>query len=211
MFSSARGLTGVAAGFQSVYNATRASSLYNVISADAFLTNQVSILNQGNTAEYQLFLGAGAVDGTNAVTGTLWTNSNKVIYDADLVISNAEKLSDKPYASGLIAYASIFKALAIGNLAMFWEKVPAGIGANINFVTRTEGFAQAIATLDKALAAVNAAAISPSFIANVPAGIDIVNTLHALKARYSLFAGNYSQALTSANAVDLTKKISPEF
>ncbi|MDP4265221.1 MAG: RagB/SusD family nutrient uptake outer membrane protein, partial [Bacteroidota bacterium] len=36
--------------------------------------------------------------------------------------------------------------------------------------------------------------------------IDIVNTLHALKARYSLFTGNYSQALTEANAASLTIK-----
>src|SRR5688572_8815999 len=77
VFSSARGLTGVATGLQRVYSAGRASSLYNVVTADAFLTNQVSILNQGNTAEYQLFLGAGSVDGTNTILGGLWTSSNK--------------------------------------------------------------------------------------------------------------------------------------
>lgn len=49
-------------------------------------------------------------------------------------------------------------------------------------------------------------AISASFISNVPAGIDITNTLYALKARYSLAAGLYAQALTAANLVDLTKK-----
>ena len=206
VFSSARGLTGVATGLQRVYSAGRASSLYNVITADAFLSNQVSILNQGNTAEYQLYLGDKAIDGTNGVLGALWTSSNKIIYDADLVVTNAEKLADKAYASGLIAYSSIFKALAIGNMALFWEKVPEGIGANVNFISRVDGFTQAIATIDKALAAVSAAAISPTFISNIPAGIDIVNTLNALKARYSLFAGNFAQALTAANAVDLTKK-----
>ncbi len=206
VFSSARGLTGVATGLQRVYSASRASSLYNVITADAFLTNQVSILNQGNTAEYQLFLGGGSVDGTNTILGGLWTSSNKIIYDADLVITNAENLADKAFASGLIGYASIFKALAIGNMAMFWEKVPEGIGANINFIDRVDGFNQAIATIDKALAAINANAVSPAFVSNIPAGIDIVNTLNALKARYSLFAGNFAQALTAANAVDLTKK-----
>jgi len=206
VFSSAKGLTGVATGLQRVYSAGRASSLYNVITADAFITNQVSILNQGNTAEYQLFLGAGSIDGTNTILGGLWTSSNKIIYDADLVITNAEDLADKAYASGLIGYSSIFKALATGNMAMFWEKIPEGIGANINFIDRVDGFTQAIATIDKALAAINAAAISPAFLSNVPAGIDIVNTLNALKARYSLFAGNFAQALTAANAVDLTKK-----
>ncbi|HET7899137.1 MAG TPA: RagB/SusD family nutrient uptake outer membrane protein, partial [Flavisolibacter sp.] len=54
--------------------------------------------------------------------------------------------------------------------------------------------------------AINANAISASFLSNIPAGIDIVNTLNALKARYSLFAGNYQQALTAANAVNLKVK-----
>jgi hypothetical protein len=206
VFSSPKGLTGVATGLQRVYSAGRASSLYNLVTADAFLTNQVSILNQGNTSEYQLFLGGGSVDGTNTILGGLWTSSNKIIYDADLVITNAEALADKPYASGLIGYASIFKALSIGNMAMFWERVPEGIGANVNFISRVDGFTQAIATIDKALTAISGAPISSAFISNVPAGIDIVNTLNALKARYSLFAGNFAQAITSANAVDLTKK-----
>lgn len=122
VFSSPKGLTGVATGLQRVYSATRGSSLYNLISADAFLTNQVSILNQGNTAEYQLFLGGGSVDGTNTILGGLWFFSNKIIYDADRVIISAEELADKAYASGLIGYASIFKALSIGNMAMFWGK-----------------------------------------------------------------------------------------
>jgi len=206
VFSSPKGLTGVATGLQRVYSAGRASSLYNLITADAFITNQVNILNQGNTAEYQLFLGGGSVDGTNTILGGLWTSSNKIIYDANLIISNAENLADKAYASGLIGYASIFKALAIGNMAMFWEKIPEGIGSNVNFISRVDGYAQAIATLDKALAAINSAAISPAFLSNIPLGIDILNTLNALKARYSLFAGNFAQALTFANAVDLTKK-----
>lgn len=206
VFSSPQGLTGVAIGLQRVYTAGRASSLYNRVALDGLLTNQLIVLNQGNTSEYQLQLGGGSVDGTNTILGGLWTSSNKIIYDADRVITNAANLSDKGYASGLIGYATIFKALALGDLSMFWEKIPAATGQNVNFVDRTEGFTRAIAAIDNALAAITAAPIAATFLANIPAGIDIINTLHALKARYSLFLGNYTQALTSANAVDLTKK-----
>jgi starch-binding outer membrane protein, SusD/RagB family len=76
----------------------------------------------------------------------------------------------------------------------------------VTFIDRIEGYKKAISILDDALSAVSANAISSSFLSNIPAGIDIVNTLHALKARYSLFAGLYSQALAEANLVDLTKK-----
>src|SRR5438105_4340286 len=204
--NSARGLTGIAVGLQRVYTAGRAASLYNLVTADGFVTKQLNIINQGNTAEYQLYLGSGSVDGTNTILAGFWTNSNKLIYDANNVIDNAPKLTDKGYASGLIAYASIFKALALGNMAMFWDHVPDTIGINVAFVSSDDGFNKAIAVINNALAAVNANAISAIFQSNIPAGIDIVNTLHALKARYSLNAGNYAQALTEANAVDLTKK-----
>jgi starch-binding outer membrane protein, SusD/RagB family len=206
VFSSARGLTGVVVGLQRVYTLGRASNLYNHITVNGLTTNELIVVNPGNTAEVQLAAGGNLVDGNNSILTTFWTTSNKVIYDADLVLTNAANLSDKSYASGLIAYAAIFKALAIGDLAEFWEKIPAGTGAEITFIDRIDGYKKAIATLDQALAAVNANPISPAFIANVPPGIDIVNTLNALKARFSLFAGLFSQALTAANAVDLTKK-----
>lgn len=206
VFTTAQGMTGVAVGLQRVYTNGRASSLYNKITMDGLLTNQLIVVNQGNTSEYQLQLGAGSVDGTNTILGGLWTSSNKIIFDADNVISNAENLGDKSYASGLIGYSTIFKALALGDLAMFWEKVPTSIGDRVGFTDRADGFTRAIAAIDKALGLINANAISPSFLANIPAGIDIPNTLQALKARYSLFLGNYTQALTAANAVNLTSK-----
>lgn len=206
ILSSANGLTAVSTGLQRVYSLGRGSSLYNVVTANGFITKELKLLNQGNTAEYQLSQGGTVVDGTNTMLAGLWTNSNKIIYDADRVIENATNLPDKGTASGLIAYASIFKALSIGNLSMFWEHVPAEIGTKVSFISRMDGFKMAIQVIDNALAAVNSNPISASFLSSIPAGVDIVNTLHALKARYSLFSGDYAQALASANQVDLTKK-----
>jgi hypothetical protein len=205
-FSSAQALTGVVIGLQRLYTVGRASSLYNRVTLNGLLTNELIVLNQGNTSEYQLQLGGGSVDGTNSILGGLWTTSNKIIFDADNVITNAANLGDKKYASGLIAYATIFKALALGDLSMFWEKIPANNGLNVAFVDRLQGFAKAITVIDNALAAINANAISSAFITNAPSGIDILNTLHALKARYALFLGNYSLALTEANLVNLAAK-----
>lgn len=206
VFSSPQGLTGVAVGLQRVYTAGRASSLYNRVTINGLITKELTVLNQGNTGEYQLQLGGGSVDGTNTLMSGLWTSSNKIIYDADKVIEGAKALSDKNYASGLIGYASLFKALALGDLSMFWEKVPAATGANVSFIDRAQGFAKAITTIDEALTAINASAISAAFTANVPAGISIPNALHALKARYSLYTGNFTQALNEANAASLTVK-----
>src|SRR5688572_10567286 len=206
VFSSPQGLTGVAVGLQRVYTAGRASSLYNRVTINGLVTKELIVLNQGNTGEYQLQLGGGSVDGTNSLMSGLWTSSNKIIYEADKVIEGANGLTDKGYASGLIGYAALFKALALGDLAMFWEKVPDGTGDDVGFIDRAQGFSKAIAAIDNALTAINANPISPAFIANVPAGISLPNALIALKARYSLYTGNYAQALASANAASLTVK-----
>lgn len=204
--SSPQAVTGIAVGLQKKYATNRAGTYYNLVAANGFTTFELRLLNVGNLPENQLNTGGGSVDGTNTILLNVWSASNKIVFDANNVISYAQKLTDKGYASGLLAYTSIFKALSIGTMSMFWPEVPEGIGQNVGFIDRKEGFKQAIALLDEAIAAVNANAISPAFLTNIPAGIDIPNTLLALKARYALYIGDYTQALATADKVDLTKK-----
>ncbi|MES2374329.1 MAG: RagB/SusD family protein [Bacteroidota bacterium] len=209
VLSSAKGLAGVAVGIQRTYASGVA---YGLSDANGLTTNETILLNRGNTSEAQLTDGGNLVDGTNGLLGNIWTTSSKVIYDANNVISGAAQVTDKGYASGLIGYATIFKALSMGAQAELWEKVPDTIGTTATaFTDRITGYTRAIASIDKALAAISANAISTGFLSDVPAGLDIVNTLYALKARYALFSGNYSVALAAANAVDLTKKSTMNF
>lgn len=207
------GLTGVAVGIQKLYSNSRAGSLYNLVCANGFSTFELSNRNTGNVDETNLFNGGQFVDGNNAVLGNLWATNMKVIFDANNVINYAEKLGDKSYASGLIGYASIFKALALGGLAECWEQVPdtVGIGLQPKFVSRSEGYARAIAALNKALAAVSANPVSADFLGRIPAGFEIPNTIQALRARYLGFAGNHAAALAAANAVNLTSRSEMRF
>ncbi len=206
VFTNAKGLTGVAVGLQRVYTLGRGSSLYNLITVNGLITNELFVVNTGNTGELQLGTGGTAVDGNNSILTTFWTSNNKTIYDANKVIAGAQTLADKNFASGLIAYANIFKALSIGNLAQFWEKVPAGIGTSVTFIDRMDGFKAAITALDEAQAAIAANAMSASFLSTIPSGIDIPNTINALKARFQLYSNQLPAALASANLVDITKK-----
>ncbi len=209
VLNSVQGLTGVVVGLQRAYTLGMASPVYNTVTINGFTTGELILLNAGNTAELQLSTGGGSVDGTNTVLSSLWATSNKIIYDADNVITGANQLTDKGYASGLIGYATIFKALAIGNMSMYWEKVPSGIGtvgSPTTFIDRTAGYTRAITAINSALTTIQTTPVSTTFYTNVPAGIDIFNTLNALKARYALFSGDYPTALSTANAVDLTKK-----
>ncbi|WP_443937352.1 RagB/SusD family nutrient uptake outer membrane protein [Pedobacter sp. MW01-1-1] len=204
VLNSAKGLTGVTVGLQKSYSTTRPGLLYASMSLNGLTTNELISINSGNTAEERLAAGGTLVDGTNTILLNVWTGANKIIYDADNVITNAANLADKNYASGLIAHASIFKALALGNLSEYWENVPTGTGQNVTFMPRAQGYSKAISVIDNALAAISANAISTSFLSNIPAGFDIQNTLYALKARYALFLGDYALALSTANQVDLS-------
>lgn len=208
-FSTPRGLAGVAVGLQNVYSNGRLSAVYTGITAAGALTNEYRLMNAGNTDEANLFVGGSVVDNLNGIVGNMWTWNNKIIYDADNVLAGANGLGDKNYAAGIIAYTSIYKALAIGNLAMFFEQIPASPGTQAGpalFQSRIDGFKRAVTTLRTAQTTLAANAASAAFFANVPASVTtpfLNNTISALIARYSLFAGDYAAAITAANAVDI--------
>lgn len=205
------GLTGVAIGVQKQFSVGRQSPLYNLVTANGFSALELRLQNAGNVDEFNLSVGGANVDGNNGVLSNLWAQSLKVIFDADNVINNAQLLGDRNYAAGLIGYASIYKALALGTLSMYWERVPDTIGVNVNFVPRAQGFAKAIATIDRALAFISTNPISAQFLSNLPTGVEIPNTLQALKARYLLFSGNYAAALAAANQVNLSVRSTMNF
>ncbi|HMH24548.1 MAG TPA: hypothetical protein VK563_22360 [Puia sp.] len=215
-FSSPNAITDVAVGLQNWYTNGRGGLVYNTITAGGLLGNELYVVNAGNTDEAQLGTGGGTVQGTNGIATGMWAVANKIIYDADSVISQTNKIvTDKNYASGLIAYASIFKALAIGDMAMFWDHVPDGISeklgvSHVGFVTSQAGFTNAVNVLNNAITVVTANPVSAAFLNNIPhvgtSTIDILNTLYALKARFALFAGDYPTALAAANSVNLTVK-----
>lgn len=206
VLNSAKGLTSVAIGLQQWYTSARTSLVYTRVSGSGILTGELNVVNAGNTDEAQFQTGGSTIPNTNALVTGIWTVSNKVIYDANNILTNMKVVTSPSYASGLIAYTSIFKALAIGDLAMFYDHIPDTTGNNVTFITSAQGFTKAVNVIDNALAAIAANPISTSFTSAIPAGIDIQNTLYALKARYALMAGDNATALAAANNVSLTVK-----
>jgi len=95
VFSTTQGMTGVVVGLQGLYSTNQTSSIYNKTAITGLTDNELILLNAGNVAELQFVTGGGAVDGTNTDLAGLWATSNKIIYDADLVITNAANLPIK--------------------------------------------------------------------------------------------------------------------
>jgi starch-binding outer membrane protein, SusD/RagB family len=205
VFANARGMVGTLVGAQRTMSMTVVPQM---ISANALTTGEAIVVNVGNLSEANLVAGGASVDGNNGILGSLWISNCKIIFEADNVLRVASNVADLNYRSGLIAYASILKANALGNLSMFWEQVPDTIGAPVasptTFIPRAQGFAKAIGILDQAISTIAANAPSATFINDIPAGLNIANTLQALKARYALYTGNFAVALASATAVSRT-------
>jgi hypothetical protein len=94
---------------------------------------------------------------------------------------------------------------------MLWEKIPDSVGQAVGFIDRIDGFKKAVAVINNGIAVHNANAPSTLVLSRLPANINIINTLYALKARYSLYAGNYADALAAANLVNLSTRSVLEF
>lgn len=199
------GLIALANGLQYRLTVGRASPMYALPSAIGLTTKELKVLNAGNTDELNLEAGGAAVQGNNSLISNLWNQSHLVRANADNILNNTAKVADAGTRSGLTAYASIFKALALGNLAMGWEQSPITTAENAPFVARTEVLKNAVSILENA-ATTLATAPSTNFTSRVVSGIDLTNTVQALIARYSLMLGDYDKALAAAAKVDLTKR-----
>lgn len=209
VINSADGLITLCNGLQYRYTTTRVGVIYNAVAAGGLAGRELRVLNAGNTDELNLEQGFTGVQGSNAVVRNLWSTSQVVRANADVVLSNAERIGFQSanIKSGVVAYASIFKALSLGTLAQFFEQTPVTTGTNAPFVSRTQALSVAVQQLETAATTFTSASVAAELTNTrfVP-GIDIPNTIQALIARYSLFAGDYDKALAAAGRVDLTKR-----
>ena len=205
--SSPDGLMTLSNGLQYRYTTGGALSVLYASTAGAGLTTREQfVLNVGNLDEANLAVGAGNVSNINSVVRNLWTQSHLVRSNAELILANTGVVSSAGTKSGIVGYASIFRALSLGTLAMFFEQSPVTTGENVPFVPRAQVLKEAISTLEAAATQVASAPVSAEFAGKVVTGIDIPNTIQALIARYALFSGDYDKALAAVAKVDLTKK-----
>ena len=199
--SDVDGLVALANNLPLRYSVGRQSPGYTIITVGGLTTRELTVLNAGNLDEDQLQRGGLGVDGANAVSRNLWAQLNLVKGNSDLILNNLSKVSDPGFKSGLQAYASIYRALAIGTMAQFWQQVTVETATNAKFVPRDEALRQAIALLETAQATINSTPISAAFNARMVTGLDIPNTISALIARYALFVGDNAKAIAAANRV----------
>ena len=204
--SDVDGLVALANNLPLRYSVGRQSPGYTIIAVSGLTAKELTVLNAGNLDEDQLQRGGLGVDGANAVSRNLWAQLNIVKGNSDLILNNLNKVTDPGFKSGLQAYASIYRALAIGTMAQFWQQVTVETATNAKFVPRDETLRQAIALLESAQTTISSAPISATFNARIVTGLDIPNTINALIARYALFVGDNAKAIAAASKVTTTSR-----
>ncbi|MBD2714931.1 RagB/SusD family nutrient uptake outer membrane protein [Microvirga sp. STR05] len=207
VLTNSDGLITVCNGLQSRFTTGGAlSPLYNTVAAGGLSTRELTVINVGNIEEFNISLGAGNVTNLNGVVRNLWTQCQLVRANADLVLANAGNAADPGTRSGIIAYASIFRALALGTLAQYFQQVPIATQTNAPFVDRIQVLQSAVTQLEAAATQLASAPVSADFNSKIIGGINLPNTVQALIARYSLMAGDYDKAIAAAGRVDLASR-----
>jgi starch-binding outer membrane protein, SusD/RagB family len=208
-------LMNLCAGLQRRFTIGRQSPLYNAPIGGAYSVYALNTLNAGNTAEAAAQTGKGALQPNNSISTQLWTQNLLLKVEAETVLDNLTVAVDPADKVGLKAYASIFYALSLGTMAQFFEQIPLTKSLNATFSPRADALAKAIAALESVDADLTTLTPSAKFLAKVPAGIDIKNTVKALLARYynmqSMVTGTYNaasgnKAISFAQAASLTVK-----
>ena len=200
--SSVDGLAGLCNGLQYRYAVGRQSPLYESFGASGLSSLELRVINSGNTDEAALETGGAGVVNTNAIVSQLWTQSLLLLKESNKVLDNLGVATDPGVKSGLQAFASIYKALALGTLATFFQQAPITIGDNQPFVDRKAVLQAAVSVLETAEASVSANAISSVIAGKLASGMDIKNTVYALQARYNNMLGDYVKSVAAANKVD---------
>lgn len=207
VLTTAAGLRALAIGMQGRLGNAMEETIYvpGLVSGELGNTNAT----QSTTREFQLFPTASAnsaIEETNVDLLDIWTKNYLVVKSANDIIGNIDNVGFAPGTkAGMLALAKLHKAMAFGNLIEAFEKIPVDNVPSPTFVDRPTALTAILALLASAKTDATGTPLTTEFTGTILApGFDLLNTIRAMQARYSLAAGAYDNALAFANEVPTT-------
>jgi hypothetical protein len=189
VLSSREGLVALSVGIKQLYST---SGLRWVIETPAITTREGGI-----TTTFQNMIeledGGDELPNFNSNVSGMWATLLRVMVMCDnLIESSGEVDLDSDTRNTLVALGSFFKALSIGALSQHYEQVIIQPSQNndASFIPQAQGYQTAITLLETARSNLNGASIPSDISSNVLGGMDILNSVNAMLARFNLFAGN---------------------
>lgn len=200
VLGTAEGIENLAVGIQGFYSET---ALPAAVFAPAVTTREMAI-NTTFSSLVELELGGTNLPPENSRVNRVWNNMMRTISMADQIIENAPgTITEAGDLSGIVALAEIHKAMALGYLVQSFQQSPILTEEDAPFLSRDDVLAESIDLLDSALTRITADQPSENFNNNILLpGFDMVNTIHAYRARHFLLAGDYQAAINAADQVD---------
>lgn len=205
------GILALAVAMQSQY----AGSVITYVRAPALVTDEWGTASRALLADQSLFTGVEVLADYGVVTGPYFV-TYRIARSANLLIENAPQIERLSPATrtGLVALAKLFKAMALGSVALHYEE--AAVDADIDGAEpqpRVVVLDTVIALLESARADLGTVAdedLTTFYDRAVGAGFDVRNTVDAMLARYYLITAGiqddnpalYQQAIDAAARVD---------
>lgn len=199
------GIISLAVGMQGLY----AGNFDELIQASSLVTDEWGTTT-GSLLSYRTLLQGPANDilSDYGVVEEPFETSFLVVRAANTILGSVGDVGfDAATAGSIRALAKLFKAMALGSAILHYEEVPIDVSVpDPVFQSRAVVLDTVIALLESARSDLAAAGSSEIFDSRVvPASFDLGNTIDAMLARYNLIDGNYSDAITAADRVDLTQ------
>ena len=201
VFGSKDGLFALSVGISQYYTTT---VLRQVIEAPGITTRELGVTNTFLNIN-ELAQGGDALSGDSGGVGNPWIALLRAKGMTESLLDNIDKVdvSDETRSS-LIAFGGFYKAMTLGHLLQMFEEVPINNSAdgNASFSDRTAVLAECIALLEAGRDELIANPVTDEFKSQVlGSDIDLLNSINAFLSRYYLMAGDYTNAISSANAV----------
>ncbi|MBC5994487.1 RagB/SusD family nutrient uptake outer membrane protein [Pontibacter cellulosilyticus] len=207
VLNSREGLIGLSVGLRQYYSTSGIEAAYLYPGVTSRELKGVATF----TNVLELEAGGTALPTFNGNILGLWSRMQRTMNISEQILENAPNVASLTggMRSGILAQAHLFKAMALGTLAMAFEQAntETSVTEDVVFRPRQDVFAEAISHLNQGITLIEATPVSAEFKNQVTGQFfDVKNTLYAMNARFNLFAGNYQAAISNANKVDLSVK-----
>jgi hypothetical protein len=214
--SSAEGIRALAVGMQEFY---ATDALNATVPRGVSITSREIAINNTFSNLVEMEAGGGNLSTSNANVEAIWSDNYRVVRMAEDLIENAPQVNLSPGTqSGIVATAHVFKAMALGNVALSFEQAPitTSLDGTASFVPRQQVLQESITLLNDALTTLNDTAPPEDFatsilsisVSNNATPVEgLRNVIHAYRARFNLLAGNDQAAIDASTQVDPTVQV----
>ena len=205
VLTTVAGIRALAVGMQGRFGNSMEKNTYVPGLVSGELANTSA--SQSTQREFQNFPTASSnvvITDTNVDLLAIWATNYATVKSADDILDNIGSLTFAPGTSaGIIGLAKLNKAMSYGFLIEAFQKISVDRGAT--FVDRPAALTEILTLLASAKTDVTGTTLTTDFTGSILSpNFDLLNTIRAMQARYSLAAGSYDAALAFANEVPAT-------